>query len=78
MIVLNKYNSNNLSLIMKKYSVTSPNKLMKIDKKGDRINKLKINTEKYNALNFLNKILLTMFLTSTHFQALFCMPYFAI
>ena len=52
MIVLNKYNSNNLSLIMKKYSVTSPNKLMKIDKKGDRINKLKINTEKYNELNF--------------------------
>ena len=33
MIVLNKYNQNNLSLIMKKYSVTSPNKLMKIDKK---------------------------------------------
>ena len=37
---------------MKKYSVTSPNKLMKIDKKGDRINKLKTNTKKYNALNF--------------------------
>ena len=40
------------SLIMKKYSVTSPNKLIKIDKKGDRINTLNINTEKYNALNF--------------------------
>ena len=61
---------------MKKYSVTSPNKLMKIDKKGDRINELKTNTKKYNAL-FLKLIVLTMFLTSNHFQALFCMPYFA-
>ena len=31
----------------------------------------------WNGERKLNKIVLTMFLTSTHFQALFCMPYFA-